>query len=277
VPSIDAAGAGAVAAAPGATATPSPGATGAAGTAPATTVPAVPARPRKVMLVGDSVAWTLGGGVLSFPQPDTYVSPFPADHVTLWNLARYGCGITPGTARVGRVERPPIGTCVEWEKTWGAAVEQFQPDLVVFSQALWETYDHRVDGKVVPFGSADGDALFLATLERVRVAVTGRGARLVLLSAPMYLSTEGEFGADRADYWRYQHLNALQAGYAASHPGDVSTIDLGGHVCSDVVCHEQLPSGARLRGDGVHFSPEAAAWIAPWLTAQLDAVPAAVR
>jgi hypothetical protein len=244
-------------------------------TAPTTTAPVTPTRPRKVMLVGDSVAWTLGGGVLSFPQPDTYVSPFPADHITLWNLARYGCGITPGTARVGRVDRPPIGTCLDWEKNWAAAVDQFQPDLVVFSQALWETYDHRVDGKLVPFGSPEGDALFNATLERLRVAVTARGARLVLLSAPMYLSTDGEFGADRADYWRYQHLNALQSAFAAARPGDVSTVDLGGHVCTDVVCHEPLPNGARLRGDGVHFTPEAAAWIAPWLTAQLDALPPA--
>jgi peptidoglycan/LPS O-acetylase OafA/YrhL len=245
--------------------------------APTTTVAAVAPRPRKVMLVGDSVAWTLGGGVLSFPQPDTYVSPFPADRITLWNLARYGCGITPGTARVGRVERPPLGTCAEWEKNWAGAVEQFAPDLVVFSEALWETYDHRVEGKIVPFGSPEGDALYLATLERLRVAVTGRGARLVLLSAPMYLSTEGEFGAERGDYWRYQHLNALQSGFAASHPGNVSAVDLGSYVCTDVVCHEPLPSGAKLRGDGVHFSPEAAAWIAPWLTAQLDALPAAVR
>ncbi len=244
---------------------------------PTTTVAPLPVRPRKVMLVGDSVAWTLGGGVLSFPQPDTYVSPFPADHITLWNLARYGCGITPGTARVGRVERPPLGTCSEWEKTWAASVEQFQPDLVVFSEALWETYDHRVEGKVVPFGSAEGDALYLATLERLRVAVTGHGARLVLLSAPMYLSTEGEFGAERVDYWRYQHLNALQAGFAAGHNATVSTVDLGSFVCTDVVCHEPLPSGAKLRGDGVHFSPEAAAWIAPWLTAQLDALPAAAH
>lgn len=244
--------------------------------APTTTAAMVSPRPRKVILIGDSVAWTLGGGVLSFPQPDTYVSPFPADRITLWNLARYGCGITPGTARVGRVERPPLGTCAEWERNWAGSVEQFAPDLVVFSEALWETYDHRVEGKLVPFGSPEGDALYLATLERLRVAVTGRGARLVLLSAPMYLSTEGEFGAERGDYWRYQHLNALQSGFAASHQGNVSGVDLGSYVCTDVVCHEPLPSGAKLRGDGVHFSPEAAAWIAPWLTARLDALPAAV-
>jgi hypothetical protein len=245
--------------------------------APATTVPVVPPLPRKVMLIGDSVAWTLGGGTLSFPQPDTYVSPFAADRITLWNLARYGCGITPGSARVGRVERPPLGTCSDWERSWAAAVAAFGPDLVVFSEALWETYDHRVDGRLVPFGSAEGDALYLATLERLRTVVTARGARLVLLSAPMYASTEGEYGAEASDYWRYQHLNALQARFAREHPADVSTVDLGGHVCTDVMCHEPLPTGGRLRGDGVHFTPEAAAWIAPWLTQQLEVMPAAIR
>ena len=31
--------------------------------------------------------------------------------------------------------------------------------VVMFSEALWETYDHRVEGRLVTFGSPDGDAL----------------------------------------------------------------------------------------------------------------------
>jgi peptidoglycan/LPS O-acetylase OafA/YrhL len=225
--------------------------------------------PMRVLLVGDSAAWSLGGGAISFPQPETYTSSFPP-HVVLWNRAIFACELQPGNSRFEGRERAPSGTCTDWEEQWRSATESFDPDFVVLPPTLWDTYDHRVDDRWVEFGTAEHERHWFGTLERARAATTGQGARLVLLSSPL-LDADGEPNTRREEGWRMNHLSALAAEFAAARRDDVAFVDLAAFVCPNPEC----PDLHDLRPDGVHYDPEGAIEVAAWLTGELEALPRA--
>ena len=53
--------------------------------------PAAPTPPLRVLWLGDSVAWTLGGGHFDYPQPVGFDSPFDSSQMVIWNKADYSC------------------------------------------------------------------------------------------------------------------------------------------------------------------------------------------
>nr|QMS47968.1 acyltransferase family protein [uncultured bacterium] len=228
--------------------------------------------PVKMLLVGDSVAWSLGGGEVRFPQPEGYASPFPADRISLWNLGVYACELLPGNSRIDGRERAPSGTCPDWREEWSAAVDEFDPDVVVFPQTLWDTYDHKIDGRWVEFGTPEADAAWRSVLDELRQITTRRGAQLVLLSSPL-LDNDQEANTRRSEYWRFQHLSRIAEEYAKEHADTVTFLDLGSHVCTDVAC----PDGDIVRPDGLHYSYEGAVRTAEWLMPQIEAIAAEVR
>jgi peptidoglycan/LPS O-acetylase OafA/YrhL len=221
-------------------------------------------RPIRALLLGDSVAWTIGGGTVDFPQPDGFASPFPSDRVTLWNVARFACELLPGNSRIDGRERAPSGTCVDWRDRWRDAVEAFDPDVVILPPTLWDTYDHEIDGEWIEFASPAHDAAWLGVLEEVRLLATERGATLGLVSSPL-VDNDQEPHTRRSEYWRFRHVNALAERFAAQHPESVAFFDLGAHVCTDTHC----PDFEEVRPDGLHYGPEGASRIAlillPWI------------
>jgi peptidoglycan/LPS O-acetylase OafA/YrhL len=225
--------------------------------------------PMRVLLVGDSVAWSIGGGAIVFPQPETYSSSFPA-HVALWNRGIFACELLPGNSRIEGRERAPSGTCTDWEQEWRSATESFDPDYVLLPPTLWDTYDHRIDDRWVEFGTAEHEAHWFDALERARAVTTGHGARLVLLSSPL-LDVDSEPNTKRSEGWRMHHLSALAERFAAANPDDVAFVDLAAFVCPDPEC----PDLQRLRPDGLHYGPEGAIEVATWLTGELEAIPRA--
>lgn len=221
------------------------------------------AGPARVLVVGDSVAWSIGGGDFDFPQPTTYSSPFPADRVSLWNIAVFACELLPGNSRIEGRERAPSGTCPDWRERWSEAVEEFDPHLVILPPTLWDTYDHKIDGRWIEFGSAEYDEAWLQVLEDARQIVTRRGATLGLLSAALP-DNDQEPNTRPQEYWRFQHVNSLAERFAAAHPESVSYFDLGAFICTDTAC----PDPDAL-SDGLHYSAEGAERVAaillPWI------------
>ncbi|CAB4322679.1 MAG: acyltransferase family protein [Actinobacteria bacterium] len=227
--------------------------------------------PVRVLLLGDSVAWTLGGGELAFPAPKAYVSPFPADRITLWNQARFGLSLQRFPKRRNGVVNEDCPTCKPLND-WRSAIEQFHPDLVVFSAVLWDTYDVRVNGTWLRFGSPDFNDAYLEQLELLRTQITSSGSRLVLMIQPRPGNYPADWSREYADDSRtFPQLAALQRQFAADHP-DVDIIDLDAELCPNDACRSLNDNGKVLRADGIHFTTEGATAMSEYLTAAFESL-----
>jgi peptidoglycan/LPS O-acetylase OafA/YrhL len=231
-------------------------------TGQATPPPADAAGPVRVLWLGDSVSWTLGRVHPEQPGPD--------DAVAVWNRAEWYCELVPAPRRENGRTLPPSEGCPDWRSSWARDVETFDPQVVALHVGAWEVFDRRIGGRWVPFGSAESDALLLETLDDVTELATARGARLALLTVPLFERSPGVSATEwtQNEHWRTRHLNDLLRRHAADHPELVSVVELGRWVCPGDRCRDEV-DGSALRYDGVHFSPEGAAVAASWLAPRL--------
>ncbi len=163
-----------------------------AGSAAATTAalsplePALPtgdgSRPVKVLLVGDSIAGSLGVGL----------GREAAKHgIDLVNEGIPACSLSmTGEIKVLFYTIPPGGPCGQSGSgslfaTWRRWVDQFNPDVVVYV-GRGETFDQELDGQWQNLGVPSFDR-YVAGRFRQAVQVLGsRGATVVLLTTPYY-------------------------------------------------------------------------------------------
>ena len=221
-----------------ATATP----TFAAGSASsATTIPGTPgpgvtlpgatpvaSAPVRVMLVGDSVAQSLGLGLLHSTA---------RDHIALSNRAIQGCGVAQGPAvwmQLHGVETEfivaapcrlsPRDGFVPWETAWKNWLRQVRPNVVVLLAGRWEVADrsyHQVRTNILNPAFA---TYIRHQLERAVQIGTSHGARMVLMTAPCSDSGQQPNGApfpedSPARHRRLQRPRA-QGGRRIPHQGD---------------------------------------------------------
>ena len=222
-------------------------------------------RPR-VLLVGDSVGWSLG----------TYwygeaTSP-PADApLRVWNRATYECELDSGP-RIQTDGYVALSTkCATWEADWASYLDRFDPDLAVTMIGSWEVFDRRIDGRRLRFGTPEWDANMSVIIDRMITVLSSRGARVVLLTqpparSPAITGTPKEW-VDLAEE-RFGHVNDLIRQVAARHPDVATVIDLASFVCPTSPCPETL-QGVVPRHDGIHYDPVGAPIVAGWLTPQL--------
>jgi peptidoglycan/LPS O-acetylase OafA/YrhL len=242
-------------------------------TAPGTTVPgAVPvAAPPKVMIVGDSVAGSVG---LGFEHLGDQLG------VTVWNRGELGCGLFyDGSIIEGGQVTSVDSTKCNWRAKWPADLEQFKPDIVVMLVGAWDILDRDVGDHVVKFGSVEYDSSFLHQLDDATSLLTSTGAKLVVLTTPFFSRPElvGETGRQWPEYdpWRVDRINSLYRDFLANHPGRYHMVDLNKFVSPQGKFTDEL-NGQVIRGDGVHFTDAGAAMVAQWLAPQLREVAAGV-
>ena len=104
--------------------------------------------------------------------------------------------------------------------------------------------------------------------------VTAYGAKVVLVTvaAPAPNDAQGTNNVDtKADDDGYARLDSLDRRFAAAHPRQVTLVDLAHRLCpAGPPCPETV-DGIRMRPDGRHFTPAAAAIEARWLLPQIVA------
>jgi hypothetical protein len=241
---------------------------------PSTTVPAVtdpgapvaPATgPQRVLLVGDSIAYSLYDSVKSAAY---------TEGVPVYQVVVSGCGIAGGLATdANGTPYPWSQACIEavpYEQ--GRVIEQLQPDLVVWL-SVWETSDRIVDGELVRFGTKTGDKVARDEIDAAAERLTAGGAQLALVTLPLP-AEEAEIPPE-IDYGpSIQRLNKLLRQYAADHPDTTRVVDLGEIVCPDgPPCPAEI-AGVRLRPrDGVHYEGDGATYVAQQLVPRLLATP----
>lgn len=211
-----------------------------------------------LMVVGNSVGWFLGDEGFeprdAIANTTTLNAAFPACHfptVTLERGAELGSG-------------HPAVDCTEG---WADAVAPFRPDTVLLLLGdAGAIQGSRGDGWHAPC-----DATYrrwtVDALDRARATLTSTGARFVLTTAPISLSSYA-VGAHDAS----QCQNATIRRYAARHR-DVGLVDLQRFICPTGPdrCITRL-HGIFLRPDGLHFRGESARLVAKWITAELGRI-----
>jgi peptidoglycan/LPS O-acetylase OafA/YrhL len=218
---------------------------------------AAPTKPRvqRVMVVGDSVALTLGRGI----------ERWGARHgVYVWNGGVLGCALLDGVevrGYWGVADRPP-DSC-KTRETWPAVLAKFRPDVVVVLFGAWDVYDASFDhGRTwTSPGDPQWDLYY-----RERVADTARrlsasGAHILWLEPPCFAAYPG--ASDAGEPWfnpaRVDVIGAIDRQVAATNSMSVSA------VAHDRGCPVDFSS----RPDGVHYGDPGADATAALLAPQI--------
>jgi peptidoglycan/LPS O-acetylase OafA/YrhL len=250
------------------------GAGPAAPVAPAEVEPAEP--PLRALMVGDSVAATLGFGfgsvnldpglLGSFVDPNLDLSTLTED-IVLWNRGILGCRLFAEPSRdANRGVEPETNGCPDPVADWGSAVTEFDPEVAVVSVGAWEVFDRRFGDRWVSWGEPEFDRRFERRMTEVLDSLTGNGARAVLLTAPLPNRdpSKPDQAASQTDPDRFRHLNGLLRDVARGR-ADTTIVDMAGEMCAEGECGKS----DYLRYDGLHFSAAGALQVARWITPQL--------
>ena len=190
--------------------------------------------PRRVVVIGDSVMYTLFPGLQEHEQ---------ASNLYFLTAAQTGCPLDIAATAYGPADapQPPVGipTYCQWPKTWPAMIARTRPDVVVALWGLWDLYDHEIDGTWLTVGTPAWEAQMEQTLERALAIVTARGARMIVLTTPYLIAVAKH---------RVIALNRVYRAVAARHPGQLTVVDIAPAV---------RESRAQ-RWDGVHWTPQGA-------------------
>jgi peptidoglycan/LPS O-acetylase OafA/YrhL len=239
---------------------PAPTAPGRQSSAPARGVAAP--QPASILLVGDSVPYTLLPGL----------QPLGAEHgVSVDTALVAGCGVVGGTATYYDGQVPPHAPgCEElvddYEQT---ALDRDRPDIVIW-MSTWEINDRIVQGERVRFGSNAWDQMMLDKIDQAAQRLTTGGAHLVITTMAPRAPNELVPPSDATETSRYVRLNQLYTQYARAHPERVSIVDFAAMLCPGGPPCSRTVDGIEPRPlDGLHFTPKTAGWAAGRL---LDAV-----
>jgi hypothetical protein len=226
----------------------------------------VPDEPLRVLVVGDSVALTLGLGLQEVGMQHNIVTV---------NKSKMGCGITHGgdVLVAGQVERIR-DDCGDWGLRWAAARDEVDPDIAVVLLGAWDAYDRRIDGSTwIPFGTPESDALLSQDLQGAVDVLAREGTEVAFATVPYF---ESRFVVNRPDEfrssfdpWRVDHLNALVRSVVASNRSRAVIIDLNRYLSPDGQ-FQAMVEGNVLQDDGVHFGVDGRKVVAGWFAPRLE-------
>ncbi len=233
----------------------------------------LPPRPgaTRVLLVGDSIAFTLGNvGLPIRLQNDVWIR----------GAERIGCGLYGGTPYSNGVAGKEQPECTDWPQVWAQAVRDNKPDLAAILVGAWEVFDRQVDGRVLKVGTPEMEQSLRDQLDRARSILTADGAQLAILTTPCFATVRRDLGqwgeAERSDPARVQWLNNVWRRYAADHPTDVHILDVDSQACPGGTYASTI-RGTRMRTDGSHFTDAGAKLMWEWLAPRLHHIAAHAR
>jgi peptidoglycan/LPS O-acetylase OafA/YrhL len=224
--------------------------------------------PIRVMLLGDSVALSMGWGL---------EREGPALGLSVWNKGGLGCGFLPGGEELdayGKWSATKAETCREWRSNWLSDVDAFQPDVVVLLFGPWDTLELKVEDRLLEVGAPEWEAYALKELSHTVDVLSSRGARIMLVTSPCFKPRD--LGVDaaadvRLNPQRVDELNDLYWEFARQHADQVVVADLNRLACPEGEYTDVTIDGVDLREDGVHFTPEGADLVARWLVPEIIA------
>jgi peptidoglycan/LPS O-acetylase OafA/YrhL len=203
--------------------------------------------PERVLIVGDSVALTLGRGLERWGA---------AHEVAVWNLGRPTCGI-PRSPILVAFETIRSETCEAWPRLWSTAVAGFAPDVVIVLSPIWDAMPHQADGwhDMRAIGDPQYDRWLLGEYHAAVDVVSAGGARVFWLDSPCAEDKQLSEASAR--------LNVVITRLARER-ADTRLVSLARLLCDPVGEFADARDS-----DGFHFSDSGADLMAEWLMPQL--------
>jgi peptidoglycan/LPS O-acetylase OafA/YrhL len=219
---------------------------------------AAPVRAPRMMIVGDSVAQTLGRGIERWGAS--------THEASVWNVARYYCGIGRGGAFNLIGARPASAGCDAWPTQWGHDVDAFHPDVVVVLSTLWDLFDREFPGW--NGFRKPGDPLWnqwlLENYEYAVDVLSAHGAHVMWLAIPCIRDAGVNVRGQTVDATVLPQL-------AKARPDKVTIVDFGAKICPNGQFSDRIGDVQEGRPDGLHFSDTGADAVAKWLGPELAA------
>jgi peptidoglycan/LPS O-acetylase OafA/YrhL len=211
-------------------------------------------RPPRILLVGDSVAYTLAAGLVPVEQ---------TLGIDVSSQAVIACGVARGN---GRVRLPDGSTAVEtaechdWEGRWGGELDTFVPDVAVLVVGWAGNTQRDLDGVWRSACDPVFDTWYEGEVRDALEVLTSRGTPVVMATAPYYRSVKAPPDSDAS----VDCLNRVYRTVVARTPG-VSLVDLGAHICPERAACRTEEDGIVLRPDGLHFDGPSGTLVGSWL------------
>ncbi len=209
--------------------------------------------PARVLIVGDSVAASLG-------QPMEAQSA--ALGITAWNRAIVDCGLN----QRGDTNRLPDGGYLETHRNcgdgWAADVAAFQPDVAFLLLGAPTLSEVRLGDNWAHACMPEYDTWYRDRLTGAVDTLGSTGAHVVIGTAPVPVP----FGSPE----QTDCLDLVHREIAAAR-SNVAVVDLDAYVCPLDHCRTEI-DGAELRPDGLHFEGEAALVVCRWVAERLLAL-----
>lgn len=228
----------------------------------------------KVVLLGDSTAYTLGWSLGVLKLDDKY-------HDFLQDRGNIGCGLITGPEeRFMGVPYYPKSDCNGSAATpgespdaqplddkWAAALAEYHPSVVVLLAGRWEIVDRVYNGAWTNILVPSFAAYVQQQLEAASNMFTATGANVVFLTAPCSNEQNQPDGQPwpENDPARLAAYNALLRKVAAENPRTDSVVDLNAIVCPKGVYSADYKGVTIRLPDGIHFTDEAGIALAPAL------------
>jgi peptidoglycan/LPS O-acetylase OafA/YrhL len=232
---------------------------------------AAPAEPARVLLVGDSVSWTMLGGLETWNRQNER-------QVHVDSYRAIGCTLAEaGTVRsLGKIEHP-IQPCLDFRRGLGPTLEARDYDAIVVAMGHKDLSDRQIDGDAWRhFGDPVFDEWWRDQADELAGILAAEQVPVLWVTAPVtYLVRPEDPSRGPEDYRdndpaRVDRLNGMLRDVVAGHEG-MSVIDVHGWL-------RGMPGGETdpdLRVDGVHWSVTGSNELADWLVPQVfDAVDA---
>jgi len=253
---------------PSSSPTTTPGTTGPGGTSPTTVKPATtttkpPPPPLKLLVVGDSLARNLAGGLEAHQEKHNDMS--------ILSYAFDGCPVVtegvmfwPGD----RSQHTVDGHCGARKAEWAAQIRDFDPDVVFISSSIFDILDRQIAGWAGPLtiGDPTFDSWLKASQRQVVSTLGAGGARVVWGTQPC-----AQFDPRHANHHENgegnRRIDLLNVRISQS---GATIADLDGKMCPGGGFTSTVAGVSNARSDGVHLSPPAAEaladqWLVPLL------------
>ncbi len=221
-----------------------------------TTDGAFGAHPVRFLLVGDSLAVTMGIGL--------HVGSIPNYGVQVVNKGVLGCDLDGGRSIVSGTLTIAVSPCLHWPSLWAHDVAAYHPEVVGVLLGRWLITDHLPGGHEADITQPAWRAHLERELEHVVAVLSAGGAHVVLLTmpdiAPVNEAPNGSLWPENRPS-RVNDYNALLRAVAATHPATVSVYDLN-RVLDPAGHFQQTVDGVAVRWpDGIHISKAGGEWL----------------